>query len=144
MSRRRAAAWALWAVACLASGCVLYVGKPAQSPHGLQDVRYGTSPRRLLAPGTTREETLLRLGVPDRVVDGGRVLLYVAAVESGSLLVLLASPAGQVGGESLPLGRSVAVAITFDANGLYAGHRTALAGYSEPHVAAHRALLPPP
>lgn len=135
---------ALLVGAGLTSGCILYAPTPAQSQHGLQDIRYGTSPRDLLAPGTRREDVLLRLGVPDRVLDGGRVLLYVDSVKSGSLLVLVASPAGQVGGEELPLGKSIAVAITFDAAGRCAGHRTALAGYSEPHIAAQRALLPPP
>ncbi|MFN9275009.1 MAG: hypothetical protein ACK6D2_04665 [Planctomycetota bacterium] len=130
------------AVAGLAAGCVFYAGTPAQSPHGLQDLRYGKADRRLLAAGTTREQVLMRLGVPDRVVDGGSVLLYVAAVESGSLLVLMAGPGGGVAGESLPLGKSVAVAITFDDAGHYVDHRLALAGYGEPHVAAQRALQP--
>lgn len=128
--------------AMAASGCVFYVGTTAQSPHGLQDVRYGKGPRELLRPGTTREEILTRFGVPDRVLDLGRTILYVAPVESGQLWVVAASPAGQVGGAGLPMGRSVALAITFDDDGCYARHRMALAGLGEPHAAAQRALQP--
>jgi hypothetical protein len=70
-----------------------------------------------------------------RIVDGGRVLLSVAPVASGSLPELLASPAGQVTGGSLPLGKCVAVAIPFDDHCCYAGHRTPPAGESEPRTA---------
>jgi hypothetical protein len=143
-ARRRAGAAAVVAIAITfaagAGGCVLYAPTAAQSPHGLQDLRYGTANKGLLAPGTARETVLLRLGVPDRVVDGGRVLLYVDSVESGSLLLLMAAPAGQIAGASLPLGSSVALAVVFDGVGRCVGHRLALAGYSEPHIAAQKAL----
>lgn len=125
--------------ALAASGCVFYVGTPAQSPHGLQDLRYGKGPRDLLRPGATREDVLLRLGVPDRVVDGGRVLVYVAPVESGQLWVVTSGSGSGV----QPLGSSVALAVTFDDAGRYANHRIEVAGLGEPHVAAQRALLPP-
>lgn len=82
------------------------------------------------------------MGVPDRVVDGGRRLLYVAPVQSGQLWLMAASPNGQLRGGALPLGRSVALAITFDDAGSYADHRLALAGLGEPHAAAQRALQP--
>lgn len=129
-------------VAIAASGCVFYVGTSAQSPHGLQDLRYGKGASELLRPGTTREEIVTRFGVPDRVLDGGRTILYVAPVESGQLWVVAASPAGQVGGAGVPMGRSVALAITFDDDGRYARHRMEIAGLGEPHAAAQRALQP--
>ena len=126
-------------VAILASsGCVFYVGTPAQSPHGLQDLRYGKAPRDLLRPGTTREDVLTRLGTPDRVVDGGRTILYVAPVESGQLWVVTSGSGSGV----QPLGSSVALAVTFDDAGRYASHRIEVAGLGEPHVAAQRALPP--
>lgn len=125
-----------------AAGCIFYVGTAAQSPHGLQDLRYGKGMRDLLRPGTTREEVLIRMGVPDRVVEGGRKIVYVAPVESGQLWLVAASPSGQVGGGGLPLGRSVALAITFDDAGGYVDHRLALAGLDEPQAAAQRALQP--
>lgn len=136
MTRR--AAVAVLVVATLASACVFYVGTPAQSPHGLQDLRYGAGLQDMLRAGTTREDVLLRLGTPDRVVDGGRVLLYVAPVESGQLWVITG---GGSGGGALPLGRSVALAVTFDDASRYAGHRFELAGLSEPQRAAQQALL---
>lgn len=125
------------ACALLASGCVMYFGTSAQTPHGLQDLRYATAPSELLRPGTTREDVLCAYGVPDRVVDGGRVLLYAALAESGQLWVITG---GGSGGGMQPLGRSVALAVAFDAAGRYVRHRLEVAGLSEPHLAAQRAL----
>jgi hypothetical protein len=126
------------AAALLAPACVFYVGTSAQTPHGLQDLRYATAPSELLRPGTTREQALCALGVPDRVVDGGRVLLYAAPAVSGQLWVITG---GGSGGGMQPLGRSVALAVVFDAAGRYVRHRLEVAGLSEPHAAAQRALL---
>lgn len=139
--RRRAGA-ALLAVAALASGCVFYVGTQAQSPHGLQDLRYGAASHDLLRAGATREDVLLRLGVPDRVLDGGRTILYVAPVQSGQVWVIAPSYGGSGSGIIVPVGSSVALAIAFDDRGRYASHRIEIAGLSEPHIAAQRALQP--
>jgi hypothetical protein len=127
------------AVAGLASGCVFYVGAPAQTPHGLEDLRRGVGLQGLLRPGATREDALLAMGGPDRVVDGGRTLLYVAPVTSGELWVVVAGPGGGAAG-ALPLGHSVALAITFDDGGGYLSHRLEVAGLSEVSAAAQRAL----
>lgn len=139
---RRVARLAVLAAAALASGCVFYVGTAAQSPHGLQDLRYGTGLGDLLRAGATREDVLLRLGTPDRVVDGGRTLLYVAPVQSGQLWVILPSYGAGGGGGVAPLGSSVALAVVFDDAGRYASHRLEVAGLWEPHLAAQRALAP--
>lgn len=139
---RRLAAAATLASALLASACVFYVGTPAQSPHGLQDIRYGVALQDLLRAGATREDVLLRLGTPDRVLDGGRTILYVAPVQSGQVWVIVPSYGGSGSGLIAPVGSSVALAIAFDDGGRYASHRLELAGLSEPHIAAQRALQP--
>ena len=137
MSRRVAPHAVAAALPLLLAGCVFYVGAEAQSPHGLQDLRYGDGRADLLRPGVLREDVLLALGVPDRVLDGGGIVVYAAPVESGQLFVVLSGNAGGV----LPLGRSVALAVAFDAQGRYARHAMAFAGLGEPEAAAQRALL---
>lgn len=132
----RPALVAALACALCAPACIFYVGTSAKSPHGLQDLRYAEAPSDLLKPGTTREEILCAFGVPDRVVDGGRVLLYAAPVTSGILVVL----AGSSGGGAMPLGSSIALAIAFDDAGRCVRHRLEVAGLEEPHAAAQRAL----
>lgn len=139
MTGRAVAAGLLAALASL-GGCVFYAPTSAQTPHGLQDLRYGTGLARLLVPGVAREQVLTTLGTPDRVVDGGRILLYASPAQSGELWFVLVAPNGAMAAQATPLGRSVALAIVFDDRGGYVRHHLAVAGMSETFVAAQRAL----
>lgn len=77
---------ALPALLSLLHGCAFYVPESAQTAHGLHEAERGALADLLRPGGATRADVLCTLGVPDRVLDGGRALLWAGSSMTGRWL----------------------------------------------------------
>ena len=93
----------------LFTGCILWVPVHARTPHGLRQLRQPDQLATVLPVGMSREDVLGTLGVPDRVLDDGNRLLWVASSHVSSLVVILPNAAG-----GMPLGHDYALLLGFD------------------------------
>lgn len=116
----------------LLSGCVLWMPRNARTPHGLLQLRQDDQLATVLPLGMSREHVLGTIGVPDRVLDGGSHLLWLASCQESSLLVV----GPNLGGE-IPLGHDYALLLVFDAGGRLVARTLSRTGLGDwPRLAA--------
>lgn len=102
-------------LAPLLGGCLLfYLPDDPGTPHGLRDRSEDRLPPTVLQPGVaTRESVLCALGIPDRVLDDGRAMLWVGSSVVGNWILVLGGY-NSAGAVALPVGSDYLLLVEFD------------------------------